>query len=219
MAQPDPVTVLGAGPVGATLARALARSGRTVTIGVRHPQADPVRELLAQLGTGSLAATPGDAIRANHIILAAIPGPSPPELIDAHASALAGKLIIDASNDLRAGHASGTLSALPHLAQKVPSALGYHAFNSLGWENMADPRFGDTAADLFYAGPATDDRTVVESLITDVGFRPQYVGAGPDAHQAVDSLATLWFALAFGQHRGRRLAFRLLTDTPNPPTA
>ena len=57
------------------------------------------------------------------------------------------------------------------------------------------------AADLFYAGPATDDRTVVESLITDVGFRPQYVGAGPDAHQAVDSLATLWFALAFGQHR------------------
>ena len=76
MAQPDPVTVLGAGPVGATLARALARSGRTVTIGVRHPQADPVRELLAQLGAGSLAATPGDAIRANHIIVAAVPGPA-----------------------------------------------------------------------------------------------------------------------------------------------
>ena len=52
-----------------------------------------------------------------------------------------------------------------------------------------------------------------EALIADVGFRPQCVGEGPDAHWAVDSLATLWFALAFGQHRGRRLAFRLLTNS------
>ena len=58
-----------------------------------------------------------------------------------------------------------------------------------------------------------DERAAVEALIADAGFRPQYMGEGPDAHWAVDSLATLWFALAFGQHRGRRLAFRLLTNS------
>jgi hypothetical protein len=218
MAQPEPVTVLGAGPVGATLARALCRAGRAVTIGVRRPETDQVRELIAELGNGSSAATPGEAIRVNRVVIAAIPGPSLPELIDAHAGVLAGKLVIDTTNDLSAGHGSDTLSALPHLARTVPSALGYRAFNSVGWENMADPRFGDTVADLFYAGPATSDRAAVESLIADVGFRPQYVGAAPDAHRAVDALATLWFALAFGQHRGRRLAFRLLAGSPDTPT-
>jgi 8-hydroxy-5-deazaflavin:NADPH oxidoreductase len=68
----------------------------------------------------------------------------------------------------------------------VPSAQGYRAFNSVGWDNMADPRLGDTTTDLFYAGPV-DQR-------------------------AADALATLWFALAFGQQRGRRLAFRLPAD-------
>ena len=83
---------------------------------------------------------------------------------------------------------------------------------SIGWESMANPCFGDAVADLFYAGPATDERAAVEALIADAGFLPQYVGGGPDAHRAVDSLATLWFALVVGQRRGRHLAFQLLTD-------
>ncbi len=212
MTQAESVTVLGAGPVGAAIAKALARAGHPVTLGVRHPDASSVDELVAELGSGSGAATPDAAIRASRSVIAAIPGTSMDSLIEAYARELDGKIVIDATNDLSAGHASGKLSSLPYLAEKVPSALGYRAFNSIGWENIANPRFGDAVADLFYAGPATDERAAVEALIADIGFRPQYVGEGPDAHRAVDSLTTLWFALAFGRHRGRHLAFQLLTD-------
>jgi 8-hydroxy-5-deazaflavin:NADPH oxidoreductase len=177
-----------AGPVGAAIAKALARAGHPVTLGVRHPGARTVDELVAELGSGSGAATPDAAIRASWPVIAAIPGTSMHGLIDMYARELGGKIVVDATNDLSAGHASGKLSSLPYLAEKVPSALGCRA------------------------GPATDERAAVEALIADVGFRPQYVGEGPDAHRAVDSLATLWFALAFGQHRGRHLAFQLLTD-------
>lgn len=211
MTQAESVTVLGAGPVGAAIAKALARAGHPVTLGVRHPDASSVHQLVAELGSGSGTA-PDAAIRASRSVIAAIPGTSMHGLIDAYAGELDGKIVIDATNDLSAGHASGRLSSLPYLAEKVRSALGYRAFNSIGWENIANPRCGDAVADLFYAGPATDERAAVEALIADVGFRPQYVGEGPDGHRAVDSLATPWFALAFGQHRGRHLAFQLPTD-------
>ena len=213
MAEPEPVSMLGAGSVGATLARALARAGRTVTIGVRHPDAEQVRTLVAELGERAAATTPGEAVRASRIVIAAVPGPSLPELIDDHAAGLADHVVIDASNNLSGGPAAPGMSALPHLAEAVQSAFGYRAFNSVGWENMADPVFDGLVADMCFAGPDAE-RATVESVIADVGFRPQYVGAGPDALRAVDALATLWFALAFGQQRGRRLALRVLSDQP-----
>ncbi len=206
----SPVAILGAGSVGATLARSLAVAGRAVTIGTRDPAAVSIVELVAELGPACGAALPADAITANPTVIVALPGGAVRAVIDANTSALAGKLVVDASNNLAGGHVPGSMSALPWLAEAVPTAAGYRAFNSIGAENMAEPRFGDTTADLFYAGPDTDGRPEIESLISDVGFRPVFVGDGPDAMVAVDALTTLWFSLAFGQGRGRRLAFRLL---------
>jgi predicted dinucleotide-binding enzyme len=67
-------------------------------------------------------------------------------------------------------------------------------------------------ADLLYCG-ANDGATtqLVEGLIADVGFRPVRVG-GLDELPAVDGLLHLWFALAIRGGRGRRLAFKVLTD-------
>ena len=137
--QAEPVTVLDAGPVGAAIAKALAQAGHSVTLGVRHPDARSVDELVTQLGSGGAAAAPDAAIRASRSVIAAIPGTSMRGLIDTYARELDRKIVIDATNDLSAGHASGELSSLPYLAEKVPSALGYRAFNSVGWENIADP--------------------------------------------------------------------------------
>jgi 8-hydroxy-5-deazaflavin:NADPH oxidoreductase len=84
------------------------------------------------------------------------------------------------------------------------------AFNSLGWENLADPDFDGTQADLLWCGPDGDPGALVERLITDVGLRPVRVG-GLDQLSTVDMLASLWFALALGQGHGRHLAFKVLT--------
>jgi predicted dinucleotide-binding enzyme len=180
------VTVLGAGAVGTALARALARSGRDVVIGVRHPEAPEVQHLVDELAGEHRAVQLREAIADSDVIIAAIPGVAMVELIDECADVLAGKTFIDATNNLSHGHASGRLSSLPYLVERVPAAHGFRAFNSVGWENMADPHFDGEQADLFYAGQDGPERASVEQLIADVGFRPQYVGAGPDALTAVD---------------------------------
>ncbi len=47
-------------------------------------------------------------------------------------------------------------------------------------------------------------------MISDVGLRPIRLG---DADQVglVDSVGSLWFALALGQGKGRHLAFKVLS--------
>ena len=92
----------------------------------------------------------------------------------------------------------------------TPQAQLYRAFNSLGWENFADPVFDGIQADLFYCGPDGDTREVAEQMIVDVGLRPIRLG---DVEQVglVDSVGSLWFALVFGQGKGRHLAFKVLS--------
>jgi predicted dinucleotide-binding enzyme len=74
-----------------------------------------------------------------------------------------------------------------------------------------------------FAGPDTPARAVVEQLIADLGFRPVWLGDGPEALASTDALARLWFQLAFSRGWGRRLGLRLLTaaddpDGPQPAT-
>jgi predicted dinucleotide-binding enzyme len=83
------------------------------------------------------------------------------------------------------------------------------AFNTLGGENMAEPRFADGPADMFFSAPE-GDRGTLEEIIEGVGLRPVYVGE--DEERLIDALFELWIALAVKQGRGRRLALRLLQE-------
>ena len=89
-----------------------------------------------------------------------------------------------------------------------PATPVFRAFNSMGWEIFADPKFGDDVADLFYAGPDIPARETVEGLIADVGLRPMYAGADADV---VDASLRLWFALVSARNAGRGMAFKVLT--------
>ncbi len=113
---------------------------------------------------------------------------------------MGGKLVIDATNQMGANVANARAS--------LPSSVRYaRAFNTLGWENLADPVFADGRADMFFSS-LEDDRPTVEEVIEGVGLRPVYVGEDQEA--LVDALFQLWIALAIKLGRGRRLAFRLL---------
>jgi hypothetical protein len=114
--------------------------------------------------------------------------------------------VIDASNN-----AGGpVMNSTGAITRHAPEAKVFRAFNSLGWENFENPRFGETVADLFYCGASGDSQSVVERLIEDVGLRPIRLGDLDKVH-LVDSVAAIWFALAFGQKMGRHLAFKVLT--------
>jgi predicted dinucleotide-binding enzyme len=189
------IAVLGTGFIGGTLGRALSASGHHVTFGSRHPDDDDV-------AAGSSASTRSieDALKSSDLVLLAVPGSAVAELAAVHGDALAGKLVIDATNRM-GGATSNSRAALPHGVRYA------RAFNTLGGENMADPVFDGGPADMFFSC-AEADRQTVESVIEGVGLRPVFVG--PDQEELVDCVFRLWVALAMTQGRGRRLAFRVL---------
>jgi hypothetical protein len=168
---------------------------------VDNPEAQALaQELSAAVGTPDAAIAFGEAV------VFAIPGNAMEETLVTHGPALAGKIAIDAANRM----GGGPMNSAAAFAAHAPQAQVYRAFNSLGWENFENPIFGDIQADLFYCGPAGAGQIAVEGLIRDVGLRPIRVG---DIDQAglVDTVGSLWFALAFGRGMGRQLAFKVLT--------
>lgn len=201
------IAILGAGNVGSTLARAWLQAGHTVRLGVRTVDSPELQALRAELGSAASITTIADAIAFGDVVVFAIPGQAMEATIAAHAAVLAGKVVIDAANKVGAA----TMNSRDAFTAHAPTAQVFRAFNTLGWENFAQPRFGDIQADLFFCGPAGAARHQVEHLIAAVGLRPVWVG-GPEQTAVVDALGGLWFALALGQQRGRHLAFKLLTD-------
>ncbi len=184
------IAVIGAGNIGRTLGARWATAGHQVVYGVRSP------------GAPDTASVPDAAARAE-VVLLAVPGAAAKEVLAALGTALAGKVVIDASNDIQSTGKLHALAELPEAAHPV------RAFNTLGWENFADPDFDGVAADLFYAAEEGHAQEVAERLISDVGLRPVWLG-GVDAFDLVDSLTRLWFTLAFERKLGRRLAFKML---------
>jgi predicted dinucleotide-binding enzyme len=186
----EKIAIIGAGNIGRTLGGKWAAAGHEVVYGVRSPGAP---------GTAAVA----DAAARAEVVVLAIPGAAAKEVIASLGGALAGKVVVDATNDIQG---TGKLHALDELAD---GAHPVRAFNTLGWENFANPMFDGVTADLFYAAEEGTAKEIADRLITEVGLRPVWLG-GIDAFDLVDSLTRLWFTLAFQRKLGRRLAFKML---------
>jgi predicted dinucleotide-binding enzyme len=204
------IAVLGAGNIGATLAAKWAAAGHQVTLGSRTPDAAALRELAGRIGART--ASHADAVADAEVVVVALPGGAVASVAEALGSSLDGKIVIDATNNLT----GGPMNNIATLTGRATGVIAARAFNSLGWENFADPDFDGTIADLLWCGPDGPARDRIEALIADIGLNPVRVG-GLDQLPAVDTLASLWFALALGQGHGRRLAFKILTPTPTNP--
>lgn len=200
------IAILGARSIGGTIGKALAKAGHRITFGVRNVDNPELKALVTSLGPSVTAATIANAIEQGEIVVFAIPGAAMDATITAHAAALAGKLVVDTTNRMGAP----VSNSLATFAAQAPSALAFRAFANMGFENFANPRFGEERADLFYAGADGDARLKVEQLITDVGLRPIRVG-GIDKAAVVDTVGRLWFTLAHEQGMGRQLAFKVLS--------
>ena len=98
-----------------------------------------------------------------------------------------------------------TFNSHAEVAKAAPGARYVRAFNTLGWENFADPPAG--AALFFAADPAA--RPVAEELISAVGLEPAYVGEAAAAG-TVHALLPLRFALVKQNGGQRKLALRIV---------
>jgi 8-hydroxy-5-deazaflavin:NADPH oxidoreductase len=185
------IAVIGAGNIGRTLGGKWEAAGHQVIYGVRNP-------------AGPGQASVSDAVTGTEVVLIAVPGAAAKDVLATLGPALVGKVVVDASNAVQ-GSKLHALDDLPEGAHPV------RAFNTLGWENFADPVVAGVQADLFYAAEDGRPREVAEGLIRDVGLEPVWLG-GVEALDLVDSVTRLWFTLAFQRGLGRRLAFKVLAE-------
>ncbi len=188
------IAVIGTGNIGGTLGQRWQAAGHDVVYGSRQGAGE---------GPGGAPMLPvGEALTGADAVLLAVPGRAVAELIGPHGAALAGKVVIDATNNI----GQPVVNSQAAVAAAAPDAAYARAFSTLGWENFADPLPGTILA--FAADPGA--RPAVEELITAVGLEPVYVG-GPDATGTIDALLPLWFTLV-KQHGGNRhLALRVVT--------
>jgi 8-hydroxy-5-deazaflavin:NADPH oxidoreductase len=188
------IAVIGKGHIGGTLGSRWRAVGHDVVYGTRDgsgegPGGAPVRSI-------------SDALKDAGVVLLAVPGQAVPDIVSEQGAALAGKVVIDAVN--RMGAPEFDSRAL--IADAAPSARYVRAFNSLGWENFADPVPG---ANLFFAADP-QARAVAEELISAVGLKPAFVGDAT-ATATVDGLLPLWFALVKLNGGNRRVALRVVS--------
>ena len=186
------IAVIGTGHIGGTIGQQWHAAGHEVVYGSR-----------AQSGTGPGGAPVlpvGGAVTGADVVVLAVPGGAVAEVVAALGGALAGKVVIDAANRMGQPEANSRSA----VAAAAPGARYVRAFNTLGWENFADPPPG--AVLFFAADPGA--RPVAEELITAVGLEPVFAGDA-DACSTVDAVLPLWFTLVQRNGGNRRVALRI----------
>ena len=189
------IAVIGKGNIGGSLGTKWRAAGHDVVYGARDgsgegPGGAPVRGI-------------GDALKDADVVVLAVPGQVGPDVVTEHGAALAGKTVIDAVNRIGAPE----FDSRAIIADAAPQARYVRAFNSLGWENFADPMPG---TNMFFAADP-DARATAEELIRAVGLEPAFLGDAK-ATTTVDGLLPLWFALVQQNGGNRRVALRIITE-------
>ena len=189
------IAVIGKGNIGGSLGGKWLAAGHDVVYGARDgsgegPGGAPVRTI-------------GDALKDADVVVLAVPGQVVADVVTEHGAALAGKTVIDAVNRIGAPE----FDSRAIIAQAAPQARYVRAFNSLGWENFADPMPG---TNMFFAADP-DARATSEELIRAVGLEPAFLGDAT-ATATVDGLLPLWFALVQQNGGNRRVALRIITE-------
>jgi predicted dinucleotide-binding enzyme len=196
------IAVLGTGHIGGTLGAKLAAAGHTIVYGSREPNAETASGLAgprARVTTTAAACAGADAI------VLAVPIAGAQSVLQ-EAGDLSQALIVDCTNSF-AGPVAGYSSAGEAVQAWSGSARVVKAFNTAGWEIIAEPLFDGRRADAFICGDDAEAKATVAGLVRDVGMEP--VDAGPLANAALtENLARLWGALAYGG-LGRNITFLL----------
>jgi 8-hydroxy-5-deazaflavin:NADPH oxidoreductase len=188
------IAVIGTGKIGGTLGGRWRAAGHEVVYGSRAGSGEGP-------GGAPLMAV-ADALAGADVVVLAVPAGAVGGVVAANGGALAGKVVIDAVN--RIGEPEVNSRAM--VAAAAPDARYVRAFNTLGWENFADPPPG--AALFFAADPGA--RPAAEELIAAVGLEPVFAGPA-DASGTVDALLPLWFALVKHNGGNRRVALSIVS--------
>jgi predicted dinucleotide-binding enzyme len=169
------IGVLGSGAVGRALGRGWAKHGHQVVLGSGSPARAELQQWAAE--TGQSVADFGDAARAGELVALALLGMATVDVLhQVGPDALAGKVVIDATNPLtfengRPGLFVGHTDSLGEQVQRtVPGARVVKAYNTVGNTLMVDPELPGGPPTMFLAGDDADAKQVVADLLAATGW-------------------------------------------------
>jgi predicted dinucleotide-binding enzyme len=210
------IAIIGAGNVGGTLGTAWAGKGHQIIYGVRNVNDDKIKKLISSNPGKITATTIPDAVAQCDVVLLATPWQGTREAL-LSAGNLAGKVVLDAVNPLELSPAfleKGLLvghdtSAGEQIAQWASGAKVVKAFNTVGANIMANPKFGGQNATMFICGDDADAKKIAKQLSDDLGF--ETVDAGPiKSARFLEPICMLWLQLAFGMQVGPNFGFKMI---------
>jgi 8-hydroxy-5-deazaflavin:NADPH oxidoreductase len=202
------IVMLGAGHVARALGEGWGKSGHEITYAVRDPAS---RNALAAKDLGANVQRLDSGVTDADAVVIAVGWDAVERTLKA-VGELSGKIVIDATNALGAKpeiDADGRISAGEIVARLAPGAKVVKAFNTTGWENMADSHYAGGRPIMLIAGDDAGAKASVARLAELLGFEPIDAGMLRAARQ-LEAVATLWIHLAYRQGLGRDIAFALL---------
>jgi 8-hydroxy-5-deazaflavin:NADPH oxidoreductase len=205
------IAIIGAGNIGAGLARRLVAAGHSVTVSASRTDSERLTALAAETGVGTAATLP--AAEAAEVIVLAVPFTTVDDVLSPDVvAAAAGKTVIDVTNPLAPDFMSLTIgytsSAGETVADRLPRSSVVKAFNTIIAQNLDTPVLGGTRLLLPVAGDDTAAKTVVLELGRELGF--DAVDAGPLSNaRYLEPAMELFIQLAFAQGMGPGIGLAL----------
>lgn len=203
------IAMIGAGMVGGTLGKRFADVGHEVMYGVRSLDDEKAKALV---GPRSAIGAIHEACAWADVVLLAVPYDAVQDALAA-AGDLKGKILVDTTNPLKKDYSGLTFgfetSAAEQIAELALGASVVKAFNTVGFNVMADTSFESGKPAMFYCGDDADAKQTVHLLCAEIGFDP--VDAGPLSQaRNLEPMAMLWISMAMRFGHGRDIAFSLL---------
>lgn len=201
------IAIIGTGNVGGALAKAWAKKGHSIFLGVRDLNQFKGKELLDHAGiTACLTA---EAVAQSEVILLATPATMAVEVAESLGDTT-GKIILDAMNIVMGRGPEGFTNTAEAILAHTATREVVKCFNTTGFNNMENPVYGDQTLDVFMAGGSTESKAVVEKLALDAGFAACYDVGGPEQYGLMEQFALFWINLAMFRGHGREIGFKLL---------
>ena len=188
------IAIIGAGNVGRALATSALRTGHSVTVSSASGEtaAALARETGAKAAESNRAAAEGA-----DLVVLAVPYMAIVDVLDEIGPALAGKIVVDATNPLKpdySGLATEGTSGAEEIQARIPSARVVKAFNTAFAARQADPKIGGVQVDGYVASDDEEAKAVVLELVKAMGFHPIDAGELTMA-RALEALAWLNISL------------------------
>jgi len=207
------IAIIGTGNVGKAIGGSLVRAGHEVTFAARDAA---TTNLVASAAGASASASAASAARGADVIILAVPYLAAEQVAAELDGQAAGKVVIDATNPIRADYSGLATEAGDSGAEQFARLLeGAHvvkAFNTLFASVQADPGAHGGALDLLYATDDPAARAAIIALAASIGFRP--VSVGPlAASRELEAMAWLNIRLQMISGGDWRSTF-VLVDAP-----